>query len=61
MERTAKPVFESVGLGLVGKNYAMGGTSSAQEVASCSQQIYGQDPDVVSWDFGMTDGRNFKV
>jgi hypothetical protein len=35
----------------------MGGTSSAPEIAVCSNAIYGQDIDVIVWDFGMTDGR----
>lgn len=51
MERTAKDVFASVGIDFIGKNYAMGGTSSAPEVALCAEAIYGSDPDAVSWDF----------
>jgi len=56
MERSAKGVFEAVGLELEARNYAMGGTSSALEVAMCSREIYGMDIDALSWDFGMTDG-----
>ncbi|GKZ01031.1 hypothetical protein MPSEU_001054500 [Mayamaea pseudoterrestris] len=57
LERMGVQVFEAVGLHLVGRNFAMGGTLSGMEVGSCVDQIYGFDIDVLSWDFGMTDGR----
>ncbi|KAI2500366.1 hypothetical protein MHU86_14109 [Fragilaria crotonensis] len=55
MERSAKPVFEAVGIGFEGRNYAMGGMRSAPEFALCQESIFGLDADVVSWDFGMCD------
>jgi hypothetical protein len=51
MERTVKDVFASVGIDFIGKNYAMGGTASAPEIALCAEAIFGSDPDAVSWDF----------
>lgn len=54
MERAAKDVFAATGIELIGRNYAMGGTSSAMEIALCSKEIFGLDIDVSSWDFGMT-------
>ena len=59
MERAAKNVFAAVGIDLEGRNYAMGGMASAPELALCNQAIYGPDADIVSWDFGMTDGRAY--
>ena len=32
---------------------------SGEETALCGNSIYGRDVDSLSWDFGMTDGRNF--
>lgn len=56
LNKAAVPIFESVGLDFVARNYAMGGTNSAPEVAMCSKEIFGEDIDVLVWDFGMTDG-----
>jgi len=39
----------------------MGGTSSGPEVALCEDAIFGVDIDVLSWDFGMTDGRDMAL
>lgn len=44
---------------LVGRNYAMGGTSSGMEISSCMEEIFGMDIDILSWDYGMTDGRGY--
>jgi hypothetical protein len=35
----------------------MGGTQSGPEIALCQPEIFGTDVDVLSWDYGMTDGR----
>lgn len=56
LERRLRPVFAAVNMHLVGRNFAMGGTGSALEVALCVDQIFGLDIDILSWDFGMTDG-----
>lgn len=32
---------------------------SGLEIAMCSEQIYGSDVDFISWDFGMTDGKEY--
>ena len=56
LERAIKDVFAAVGINFVGRNYAMGGTSAAPEIALCIDEIFGQDIDVLVWDFGMTDG-----
>jgi hypothetical protein len=57
MERALKPIFAAVGLDFVGRNYAMGGTGSAPEIAMCIESVFGNDVDVISWDYGMVDGR----
>ena len=61
LEQLAKPIFASLGVHFVGRNYAMGGTSSGLEVGSCVDQIFGLDIDVLSWDYGMTDGRGVGI
>jgi hypothetical protein len=43
MERSAKPVFEAVGIGFEGRSYAMGGMRSAPEFALCQESIFGLD------------------
>ena len=56
MERAAKDVFGAVGIDFIGRNYAMGGMNSAPEIALCQESLFGIDADLISWDFGMTDG-----
>lgn len=60
LERGAKGIFEALGLNFTGRNYAMGGTKAAPEVALCSKEIFGLDVDVLIWDFGMTDGGQYE-
>ena len=54
--RDARTVFGAIGIEFEDRNYAMGGTTSASEISMCWQQIFGDDVDFFSWDFGMTDG-----
>ena len=56
MEQAVSDVFGAIGINFEGRNYAMGGTSSGVEIALCSEAVFGTDPDVISWDYGMTDG-----
>jgi hypothetical protein len=53
MERDLKDIFGSIGIDFEGRNYAMGGTASAAELAMCWVEIFGTDADFFSWDFGM--------
>lgn len=55
MERLVQPVFRSVGINFLARNYAMGDEPSVPELSSCFDEIYGTDNDFVSWDFGITD------
>jgi hypothetical protein len=55
LERDLKDVFGSIGIDFEGRNYAMGGTGSAAEIAMCFEEIFGSDLDMFSWDYGMTD------
>jgi hypothetical protein len=57
LEEALRPMFSAVHLQFVGRNYAMGSTAAAPEVAWCSKEIFGTDVDVLVWDFGLTDGR----
>lgn len=61
LERTVQEIFAQTGLWFQSRNYAMGGTASGPEVAHCEDAIFGLDMDVLSWDFGMTDGRNTAI
>lgn len=53
MEQDLKQIFGSIGIEFEGRNYAMGGTKSAAEMAMCWKEIFGDDTDFFSWDFGM--------
>jgi hypothetical protein len=57
IEKSLEGVFDSLGILFRTKNYAMGGTSSGPEVSMCMESIFGQDMDIISWDYGMTDAR----
>jgi hypothetical protein len=43
LESDMKDVFQSIGINFEGRNYAMGGTESAAEMAMCWQEIFGDD------------------
>ncbi|CAB9505449.1 expressed unknown protein [Seminavis robusta] len=58
MDRALTPILASIGLDFEARNYAMGGTDSAEEVALCWNSIFGRDVDAISWDYGMTDGHD---
>eukprot|EP00548_Thalassiothrix_antarctica_P003947 CAMPEP_0194137246 /NCGR_PEP_ID=MMETSP0152-20130528/7163_1 /TAXON_ID=1049557 /ORGANISM="Thalassiothrix antarctica, Strain L6-D1" /LENGTH=680 /DNA_ID=CAMNT_0038834201 /DNA_START=31 /DNA_END=2073 /DNA_ORIENTATION=+ len=57
LESSAKDAFRAIGIEFIGRNYAMGGMDSAPQLALCNEAVYGVDADVISWDFGMTDGQ----
>jgi hypothetical protein len=57
MEKALVDIFGSIGIEFEARAYAMGGTPAAPEIALCNEAIFGTDPDVLSWDFGMLDGR----
>lgn len=59
LQDRARDLFHSVGLDLVARPFGMGGTTSAPEIAGCLKEIYGTDVDLITWDYAMTDGRNY--
>jgi len=59
LDRAATSIFQSVGIDFHARSYAMGGTSSGLEIASCTKEVFGIDVDLVSWDYGMCDGRDY--
>lgn len=62
MERAVKPILEAIGIDFRARNYGMGAARSGPEIALCATSIFGRDTDIVSWDYGMTDGRiNWKM
>jgi hypothetical protein len=54
-----KDIFAAVGLNFIGRNYAMGATGSAPEIAMCVKEVFGTDIDVLNWDAGMLDGKYY--
>jgi hypothetical protein len=59
LERRAKDVFASVGIRFEGRNYARGSTESGPEDSMCFEATYGQDVDVFTWDYGITDSDRY--
>jgi hypothetical protein len=55
-----QPVMQTIGIAFEARPYAMGATSSGAELGICGKEIYGTDMDVITWDFGMTDGNNIE-
>jgi len=56
LSQKATDLFAAVGLDFVARPHAMGGTSCGNEIAICSKEIFGDDLDFLSWDYGMTTG-----
>jgi len=61
MENDLKGIFGSIGIDFEGRNYAMGGQSSATTISMCWKEIFGEDPDFFTWDYGMTDGNEYSL
>jgi hypothetical protein len=57
LERAAQPVFAAIGIDLETRNYGMSGQSSSPELVFCMESVYGTDVDLLSYDFGQTEGR----
>lgn len=50
-EDTARASFAAVGVELEVRDYGMGGYRSAPELALCAEAVYGEDVDLLAWDF----------
>jgi hypothetical protein len=59
MERGVQDIFAACGIDFVARNHAMGGTAIGPETAICTKEVFGTDIDVLLWDSGMTDGREY--
>jgi len=57
LQDRAEDMFDRIGLRLITRPFARSGATSAPELAACAKEIYGTDIDIITWDFGMTDGR----
>ena len=57
LQRQAAGMFAAVGLNFIARPFAMHSSTSAPELANCVRAIYGDDVDIVTWDFATTDGR----
>ncbi|KAL7493458.1 hypothetical protein ACHAWT_006660 [Skeletonema menzelii] len=51
LQRTVQAHFKAVGIQFEAKNYGMGNYNSAPELALCMNEIFGDDIDVLMWDF----------
>lgn len=58
IQTAAGVAFDAVDVKFRAKHYGMG-TASSPELSFCMDEIYGRDIDILNWDFGMTDGRNY--
>ena len=58
LERSMKAPFAAVGLDFEVRLRAYSGVRSAPEIALCMESYFGMDVDVLTWDFGQTDGRD---
>ena len=57
MQVGAEIAFGAVGVDFVAKHRAMGSTASGPEISLCMEALFGDDIDILWWDYGMTDGR----
>ena len=48
LEQAVSNVFGAIAIEFEGRNYAMGGTPSAPEMALCQEAVFGTDIDVVT-------------
>jgi len=55
LEDTVADAFAALGIQFVARNYGMAMYSSAPELALCMEAVYGNDLDVLVWDFGLAD------
>ena len=51
LQKTVQAHFAALGIHFEAKNYGMGNYNSAPELALCMNEIYGDDIDVLMWDF----------
>ena len=49
-------MIDSLGMELEVRNRAMGATKSFPEISFCAESIFGNDVDLLTWEYGMTDG-----
>lgn len=58
MEKAIHHVMQVVGIDFKTRPYGMGGLHSAPEIAACVKAIFGEDVDLVSWDFSAADAHH---
>ena len=56
LEASLQPIFEALGIHFYAKNYARSAVDSGPQFAMCMNAIFGNELDIVSWDFAITDG-----
>lgn len=61
LTRAVTPVLDAASLAFVSRSYGLSGAQSAPECAFCTHALYGNDLDILVWDFSLTDGRRRDV
>jgi len=56
VDRALEPVFAALGVQFQTKLRAYSGARSAPEISLCIDALFGNDIDLLAWDYGMTDG-----
>ena len=56
LEKSVKKVMETVGIDFKTRPYGIGSLRSAPEIAACAKAIFGEDVDMIAWDFTSSDG-----
>lgn len=51
-----RPLFAQLNIDFETRNYGMSAMPSVAELSFCQREIYGADVDILTWDFGQTDG-----
>lgn len=59
LERRVTDVFSVIGIDFEARNFGIGGSTSGPEFALCMESIYGNDVDLITWDFGVSDQKDY--
>lgn len=57
LQKAVESVMAAAGIELKTRPYGMGSLKSAPEIAACCKAIFGEDVDLISWDFSEADAR----
>jgi len=58
LQNTVEKVMAAAGIDLKTRPYGMGHSRSAPEIAACCKALFGEDVDLISWDFSTSDANH---